>query len=494
MLNKNDELTGDEPDIIHPYGWRTLLAELSPYLFRKILLKTPSSSNQVTRQSTGISKRLLKVFVLQMAFISGVTILGVYAAAWVVEGVMMRAALQDEADYFWDLYEENEHHPLPNTNNLIGYLFTPNTSQPGLIPANVVQLEAGFGRVTLDNKQPLVWVEDKYGKRLVLIFDEQSVTRLSFYFGVVPLSLVLIVIYFSAWLAFRQSRKLLSPLMRLASLIRSTEPEAEIQDTLELSNRLKTLKSTYGDDEVDTLIDALTHYNKQIVEFIERERRFTRDASHELRTPLSVIQGSVEGLLGSDTLTPRELKAAKRIHRTVINMGELVRTFLLLARAQNDPLEPNQTFNVNAVVNEVIEQVQQQKAKESRYPIIFSEHQDLTISGSKQILTVVIGNLVRNALTYGSQENIEAQINANRFIISNGLKDHTGIDIEKLFEPFYREKPQAQSPGYGVGLDIVKRLCDIAGWSIETYYDDDHGLVFSIDFTHSVKTDSAATH
>ena len=461
---------------------------------QETLLKPRLPPIDITRKSTGISKRLLQVFVLQMVFISGVTMLGVYAAAWIVEGVMMRVALQDEANYFWDLYEENEHHPLPNTNNLVGYLFTLNTPQADSIPINITQLEVGFGRVKLGDKQPLVWVEDKFGKRLVLIFDEQSVSRLSFYFGVVPLSLVLIVIYFSAWLAFRQSRKLLSPLMRLASLIRSTEPDAEIQDTLILSNRLKTLKSAYGDDEVDTLIDALTHYNEQIVEFIERERRFTRDASHELRTPLSVIQGSVEWLLGNDPLTPRQLKAARRIHRTVVDMGELVRTFLLLARAQNNPLEPNQTLDVNSVVNEVIEQVRQQQAKESSNSILFNEDQGLTISGSKQILTVVIGNLVRNALTYGSQEKIEVQISANKFVISNGLTDPAGIDIDKLFEPFYREKNQTQSPGYGVGLDIVKRLCDIAGWPIETFFDNDRGLVFSIDFTQSVKTDITMPH
>ncbi len=43
--------------------------------------------------------------------------------------------------------------------------------------------------------------------------------------------------------------------------------------------------------------------------FLERERRFTRDASHELRTPVTVVRGAVELL---KALPETDLPAIRR--------------------------------------------------------------------------------------------------------------------------------------------------------------------------------------
>ena len=50
---------------------------------------------------TGINNKLIRVFVIQMLFISVVTAMGVYVAAIIVEQVMVRAALEDEAKHYW---------------------------------------------------------------------------------------------------------------------------------------------------------------------------------------------------------------------------------------------------------------------------------------------------------------------------------------------------------------------------------------------------------
>ena len=50
---------------------------------------------------TGINNKLIRAFVIQLLFISVVTAMGVYVAAIIVEQVMVRAALEDEASHYW---------------------------------------------------------------------------------------------------------------------------------------------------------------------------------------------------------------------------------------------------------------------------------------------------------------------------------------------------------------------------------------------------------
>ena len=120
----------------------------------------------------------------------------------------MRAALEGEAEHFWSLHSANPGQPLPNTDNLVGYLDPGDGSAS--IPEALTSMPEGYGRAEMDGKSPLVFVQKKEGNTLFLVFDEESVSRLSFFFGVVPLSLALVVLYLSAWLAYRQSQKAVS--------------------------------------------------------------------------------------------------------------------------------------------------------------------------------------------------------------------------------------------------------------------------------------------
>jgi len=154
--------------------------------------------------ATGIHLKLIRALVLQMLFISLVTALGVLAAAIVVEQVMMRAALESEATHFWQEYDKDRAHPPPNTHNLLGCLAR--QGDLSTIPDSLQSKgpDFGFGRAEHNGREPILYIEQRDQDRLYLVFDEESVLSLSFYFGVVPLSLALIVIYASAWFVYRR--------------------------------------------------------------------------------------------------------------------------------------------------------------------------------------------------------------------------------------------------------------------------------------------------
>jgi len=281
---------------------------------------TTLQTKSVSREArSGITRRLARVIFLQLIFISVITVLGVIFAAKIVEGTMISQALEGEAKHFWSELEDNPEHSLPNTDNLHGYLSRPGKAGD-VVPKELSDFSAGYEKIEMEDKILMVYTEQQQirGEQLTLylVFDEENVRKLSFYFGVVPLSMVLVIIYLSAWFGFQQSRKAVSPMVALANRLRRYQPEQGQVVDLEL----ESLKTSSIDDEINVLVDSLNSFTAEINRFIDRERQFTRDASHELRTPLTVIQGSAEFLSNTAELTPLQQRAVDRI---VYWLGEL---------------------------------------------------------------------------------------------------------------------------------------------------------------------------
>ena len=438
-----------------------------------MIIKSKSASN------SGITRRLARVIFLQLLFISIITVLGVIVAAKVVEGVMMRTALEGEAQHFWSEYKNSATHPLPHTDNLRGYMSS-NGSFTN-VPQSLQSLEPGLGRAYINDREFLVLVDQREINEkkniLYLVFDEQSVAKLSFYFGVVPLSLVLIVIYLSAWFGFKQSRKALSPLVALASRLRHVDSEQSQEVNLDLDH----LKTSSIDDEINILVDSLSNFTAEINQLIERERRFSRDASHELKTPLTIIQGSTEFLLSTDNLSQHQTKALERIKRTVHDMNQLVNALLILARGNRNMLELEQV-SINQTILHQLEQLQITHNQNKQVSVTTDLRQKVEVSATPQFVDTVTGNLLRNAFNYTRKGEVHVVVDKDLFEVRNKGEGVLEPQESELFEPFVRGPSQSEATGHGVGLDIVNRLCELLQWKVESEFDPEHGMLFRIRF------------
>ena len=62
---------------------------------------------------SGVRARLGRTFVLQAAFIGLAAVISVFLANVLLEDVLIRQALRDEATFFWERYAADPSHPLP---------------------------------------------------------------------------------------------------------------------------------------------------------------------------------------------------------------------------------------------------------------------------------------------------------------------------------------------------------------------------------------------
>ncbi len=406
------------------------------------------------------------------ALLAGLAVLlGGYLVLLVVKFGLVGALLREEAAHFWELHASSSVQPPPNTSNIRGYLLETGRS-PLSLPAGLRALPPGFHEV--GEADQLVLVDEKPAGRLYLVFLRSQAQRLAFWFGVVPVLLILLAVYGASWLTYRVSHRVVSPVTWLARRVSQWDPL--YPDASELAPE-RLPPDVQG--EVRQLADALHTMAVRVGDHVAREHNFTRDASHELRTPLTVIRMASDMALGSQELSPGLQRSLQRIQRAGRDMEALIDALLILAREAN--IEPRSEWI------EVAEVVRYEAANArgslAGRPVELEIHVEAAcaLRAPPQVLHVVIGNLLRNACNYTDAGRVDVLVEDDRVVVRDtgiGMSPET---LARIFEPFFRGEPERRQ-GHGLGMPIVHRLCERFGWRIELESELGRGTTVTVRF------------
>lgn len=423
-------------------------------------------------KDSGISKKLNKVFLIQILFISIATIAGVFGAAKVVENVLIKEALIGEADFYWNHYDKDPNFTLPKTMNLSGYLVKNNDYSKA--PKELLSMEENFQRVPLNHKLPIVYVTEKNNEKLYLVFEEAQVSKLALYFGITPLVIVLLIIYLPAFISYVLSKRAISPILKVIKKIESLDVNKMELDKLDFSDI-----NSSGNAEGLALIESFENFSHRISNFVKRERNFSRYASHELRTPLSVLKGSL-ALLDKKIENKDNSKIVHRMQLMVEEMQELIESLLLLSREQNLSLE-KQSLIINDFAKPLIERVQSTFI-DKNITLNWKPKHLIESEVSEQLLSIVLNNLLRNAFLY-SPDNSEicVEINDSKIIISDQGSGMNEEQLQNIFSPFYRADEHSSVKGFGLGLAIVDWICQQSQWDIQFTSEVGVGTIATLD-------------
>jgi len=422
-----------------------------------------------------IRSKLSRKMTLQASLIGLVAVLSIGFASVVIEQFLVRQALTNEANHFWETYAADPSFPAPNTDNLKGYL-TLADSEEGL-PKDLCGYGLGFHKMHGQMAHSLLYSSEKFDKRLHLLFDGRSVLRLAIYFGVFPLTIVLVLIYIAAWWVFRESNHLLSPIVWLANKFDRFDPahpNASLEDLSDIPGDV--------DWEVNKLVTSLGSYSRRIQQFVERERAFTRDASHEFRTPLTVIKMATDLLLAEQELDDYSKKYVTRIKGSARDMEELIDAFLILARETDKEFEDEHTVIAEVVEREIKAAAIYLDGKPISVEV--DEQYPLQLHTARKVVAIILGNLIRNAIIYTDEGTVSIIIREYSVVIADTGVGMTEEQTKKIFQPYYRVKQGDKSTrkGYGVGLTIVKRLSSRFNWTVNVASEEGVGTQFEVIF------------
>ena len=429
-------------------------------------------------KSNGLIQKINRAFLLQGLLITLAVVLGVFFAKIVIEQILIKNAILEEQSYFWQQYRKDPSFPLPDTKNLTGYFDI--TRLPEMIRQNIPR-EAGFYEYGKDEDGLVMHISQLQNQTLYLLYYRGQVDALVLYYGIFPLFTVLLILYLSLWLTYRYNRRTVSPIIRLAKEINRldlNQPEISIINDF--------VGSFDANNEIQTLSDAISRLGERLNDFTSRERNFTRDASHELRSPLTVINIAADMLLSEQELSPPAYKSVIRIKRAIEDMRQLTEVFLLLARENEDALT-TEDFYINDIIEEEIEQAGLLH-KNKNILIKFQPRNRLKIKTSAPVMSVLLGNLIRNAVLYTEQGQVTISIDQQSVIISDSGQGIPASELNQLFQPFHRGE-NVNASGYGIGLTIVKRLSDRFNWPVRVHSEPEKGTRFEVSFPLATVTE-----
>ena len=238
----------------------------------------------------------------------------------------------------------------------------------------------------------------------------------------------------------------------------------------------------YVNDEVGELALTFDHYLERLEDFIAREQEFTGNASHELRTPLTIIKGAVEILSADPKLSEHSRKVLQRIKRSTDVMSQMVETLLVLAREDKITEEP--VASVASIAQTVITE-NNDLLGNKLVKLEMLSMRDFGLQVPQSVLIILLGNLLRNAIAYTREGSIAISVNSPTVMVTDTGKGITEESLPLIFDRHYRNHDN-ESAGSGIGLSIVKRICDHYKWEINVESTPDKGTVVSVDFKDSV--------
>jgi signal transduction histidine kinase len=379
----------------------------------------------------------------------------------VLEDELLNRSLARELQEFGDAYARDPAMALPASAGLRA--FVQRDDRPAALPGELAALAPGLHEVQFEGEERLAGRKDVGGARLYMVMDigtvealEEQLVGLALLCGVAALLL-------SAFAAAVLSRMAIRPVSRLAQRVASLAPQ----------RRGERLAFDYGDREIGEIAAGMDRYLERIDQYIEREQAFTEDASHELRTPLATVISAAQLLVEQPGMTAQMRERLSRILRAGAQMQGLIEALLFLAR--EDGGGPAQDCALDGIVRDAVETARAQGR--DRGVAIELAAQPVRCRVVPGMAASVINNLLLNAMRHGGGGRVDVTLAPDRLVV----QDHgAGIAAEELPQIFDRHYRGAGSGGLGVGLSIVRRICDRLGWTVEVDSARGQGARFTI--------------
>jgi len=193
---------------------------------------------------------------------------------------------------------------------------------------------------------------------------------------------------------------------------------------------------------------------------------FIKDILHDFNTPLSTLRLNAR-MLKREVGENAKLERIEQSVETVLNLQGNLRAYLEESSLQKE------SFDLAPLLKERID------FAASSYPQIrfISTVDGLEVDANRDALVRVIDNLLSNAAKYNRPKGrVEVRLDAGHSLLSIS---NTGRGIktpEKVFDRFYKEHER----GIGIGLHIVKKLCDAMGIKVAVESKIDDHTTFSL--------------
>ena len=256
-------------------------------------------------------------------------------------------------------------------------------------------------------------------------FQEQWLLNILVVFDIIVLIAIFLIIL-----------KILSPLKELISKMKNFA-EGNYQGKIEVKSN----------DEIGNVAATYNTMAQNIQKLITSREEFLRDISHELKTPIS------KGFFAAETLENSESKTI--IQKSFKELERLSAELLEIEKLHSVDDVKKDIFKVETLILESLSRL----ILEDESLIKIEIKDNFLIENDLNYLSLALKNLIDNAIKYTTQYPVYIVAQTNSVTVKNKGEKLTK-DIYYYLEAFTQEENSRSSKGYGLGLNIVKKIVE----------------------------------
>ena len=283
-------------------------------------------------------------------------------------------------------------------------------------------------------------------------------------------------------IAYRKEIELLNEESELKAKNISTQLEIEQAQKEAEIQRLKNIELAQALEDVKKL-------NVSLKELNDEKNEFMAIAVHDLKNPLQNILSTARIMKRSDDLPKEELdEFTSNIVSQTDRMFNIIKKLLDHNAIDQGELRIKESvFDVNPLCAELAENFREEAERKFLNIKLEKFPGELNVKTDRVILYEILQNLISNAIKFSPQhKDICLSTSADEENIRIEVKDEgpgfSDMDKSKMFNKFARlsAKPTGNEHSTGLGLSIVKKLCELADARLKLESIENHGAAFTV--------------
>jgi two-component system sensor histidine kinase ChvG len=240
-----------------------------------------------------------------------------------------------------------------------------------------------------------------------------------------------------------------------------------------VKKRVEIPDFSHRKDEIGHLAQSLRDMTTALYNRMEAIEGFAADVAHELKNPLTSLRSAVETfpIVKTDESRARLLAViqhdVRRLDRLITDISDASRLDAELARADIEPVDIARLLDAVVTIAREARVVRHSEIVLTVDPGRWGKNAFLVL-GHDSRLAQVFNNLIDNARSFsppGGTVRVAAKRQSNAIIVTID-DDGPGINgenIDRIFERFYTDRPDAEDFGKnsGLGLAITRQIVDV---------------------------------
>ncbi len=196
-------------------------------------------------------------------------------------------------------------------------------------------------------------------------------------------------------------------------------------------------------------------------------KEYTENMAHEIQTPLAVMRTKLETLMSDETVMQKHSNSVRTLYNEVNHLSRLGNALNLLTRIENGEFSNRKVILTKQAIQEHLQSIEELAALKqiTIHSELSAEHR---VTMDPYLFDIVLKNLVRNALQHAVPDSeITLKTTSTTFTICNSGPP-LDFPPDQLFRRFVKRKDNRES--LGLGLALVKKICDLNGLKISYQY------------------------